>query len=76
MLIQYHGRNETHADIGDYVQYQTVDGHFHEGILLKVEHPAFPHNLTYLSLLEGGGMKRINTHLIFRFKNIIKVRDL
>jgi hypothetical protein len=75
-LIQYHGRNETHADIGDYVQYQTVDGHFHEGILLKVEHPAFPHNLTYLSLLEGGGMKRINTHLIFRFKNIIKVRDL
>jgi len=76
VLIQYHGRNETHADIGDYVQYQTVDGHFHEGILLKVEHPAFPHNLTYLSLLEGGGMKRINTHLIFRFKNIIKVRDL
>jgi hypothetical protein len=70
VLIQYHGRNETHADIGDYVQYQTVDGHFHEGILLKVEHPAFPHNLTYLSLLEGGGMKRINTNLIFRFERM------
>jgi hypothetical protein len=70
MLIQYHGRNETHADLGDYVMYQTVDGHVHEGILLKVEHPVFPHNLTYLSLLNGGGMKRINTNLIFKFTKV------
>ena len=40
MLIQYHGRNETHADIGDYVRYLTVDGVFHEGVLVKVESPA------------------------------------
>ena len=71
MLIQYHGRNETHADIGDYVQYQTVDGHFHEGILLKVESP-WPHNITYLSLLVGGAMKRINSNLIFKFRTIAK----
>jgi len=50
--------------------YQTVDGHVHEGILLKVEHPVFPHNLTYLSLLNGGGMKRINTNLIFKFTKV------
>ena len=72
MLIQYHGRNETHADIGDYVRYQTVDGVFHEGILVKVESPAWPHNITYLSLLVGGAMKRINSNLIFKFRTIAK----
>ena len=72
MLIQYHGRNETHADIGDYVRYLTVDGVFHEGILVKVESPAWPHNITYLSLLVGGAMKRINSNLIFKFRTIAK----
>jgi hypothetical protein len=76
VLIKYHGRNEIEVELGDYVYYKTVDGKVHEGTLLKVEHPMWPHNITYLSLLGGEGMKRINTNLIFRFKNLIKVRDL
>jgi hypothetical protein len=76
VLIKYHGRNEIEVELGDYVYYKTVDGKVHEGTLLKVEHPVWPHNITYLSLLGGEGMKRINTNLIFRFKNLIKVRDL
>jgi hypothetical protein len=76
VLIKYHGRNEIEVELGDYVYYKTVDGKVHEGTLLKVEHPVWPHNITYLSLLGGEGMKRINTNLIFRIKNLIKVRDL
>lgn len=75
MLIRYHGRNETQADVGDYVRYQTVDGVFHEGILVKVESPAWPHNITYLSLLVGGAMKRINSNLIFEFRTITKLGE-
>ncbi len=75
MLIRYHGRNETQADVGDYVRYQTVDGVFHEGILVKVESPAWPHNITYLSLLVGGAMKRINSNLIFEFRTIAKLGE-
>lgn len=70
MLIRYHGRNETHADVGDYVRYQTVDGIFHEGILLKVEDPTWPHNLTYLTFLTGGNTKRLNSNLIFVMKRV------
>jgi hypothetical protein len=76
VLIKYHGRNEIEVELGDYVYYKTVDGKVHEGTLLKVEHPVWPHNITYLSLLGGEGMKRINTNLIFQIKNLIKVRDL
>jgi len=76
VLIKYHGRNEIEVELGDYVYYKTVDGNVHEGTLLKVEHPVWPRNITYVSLLGGGGMKRINTHLIFWFENLIKVRDL
>lgn len=66
MRALYHGRNEIDLDVGDILRFTDVAGRIRSGILLRVDQPVPPRNLTYFWVLEGGTVSEINTNLIFR----------
>lgn len=75
MKLLFHGMSEEEidVDIGDMIKFIDVGGSHRSGVLCRVEKLGFPRYLTYLYVLEGEKLNKLNTNLVFKCKIISKV---
>jgi hypothetical protein len=71
MIIPYGSHDELETSSGNLCQFVMVSGEPFIGIILDLTHEPWPKNIHHLRVLVGSTVRRINTNLIFRMKNLI-----
>jgi hypothetical protein len=66
--VVYHGHNEIEVEVGSLLRYQAVSGVWGWGVFLGVDCGVWPRNISYVRVLTGSGVDRINSNLIFRME--------